>query len=235
MKKAQYLICIVFIISSSCNNANNKNSSNKEVDTVINAKPVEIVKENTTTDIRIGTQTWMSKNLDVTTYRNGDIIPQVQNPDEFTQLKSGAWCYYNNDIEKGKVYGKIYNNYAVNDLRGLAPNGYHVASSKEWSELTHTLGNLKDGADKLKSKDTWQVIGTDVYGMNIKGGGYLMRGIFTEESSFTKIWTSTYEDVWISYNNRENWNDCIVFSSELPISLESANGQYGYYVRCIKD
>ena len=29
-------------------------------------------------EIKIGDQTWTTKNLDVTTYRNGDLIPEVQ-------------------------------------------------------------------------------------------------------------------------------------------------------------
>lgn len=54
-------------------------------------------------------QTWMKNNLDVSTYRNGDIIPQVSNPATWSALTTGAWCYYNNDPANGAVYGKLYN------------------------------------------------------------------------------------------------------------------------------
>ena len=65
----------------------------------------------------IGTQEWTVKNLDVSRYRNGDIIPEVKDHKKWVELKTGAWCYYNNDPENGKIYGKLYNWYAVNDPR----------------------------------------------------------------------------------------------------------------------
>ena len=66
---------------------------------------------------QMGSQTWMTQNLDVTTYRNGDIIPEVKDSAAWAKLKTGAWCYYNNDPTNGEVYGKLYNWYAVNDPR----------------------------------------------------------------------------------------------------------------------
>ncbi|MEO0036985.1 MAG: hypothetical protein RIQ59_196 [Bacteroidota bacterium] len=75
---------------------------------------------------------WAERNLDVTRYRNGDLIPEVQDPIEWSKLTTGAWCYYNNDPENGKKYGKLYNEYAKNDPRGLAPIGYHIPSNYEF-------------------------------------------------------------------------------------------------------
>ena len=90
--------------------------------------------------IEIGTQKWMSKNLDVAFYRNGDVIPQVTDPTAWAALLTGAWCYYNNDSTQGNKYGKLYNWYAVNDPRSLAPQGWHVPSDAEWTILETTLG-----------------------------------------------------------------------------------------------
>src|SRR5436190_5685295 len=78
--------------------------------------------------VRIGNQVWMLKNLDVTRYRNGDKIPYVKSPTEWAALTTGAWCWYKNDSATGAVYGKLYNWFAVNDPRGLAPMGWHVPS-----------------------------------------------------------------------------------------------------------
>ena len=75
---------------------------------------------------KIGNQIWALINLDVATYRNGDAIPQVQDGYAWSNLTSGAWCYYENTTTYGSTYGKLYNWYAVNDARGLAPNGYHI-------------------------------------------------------------------------------------------------------------
>ena len=47
--------------------------------------------------VTIGNQVWMKKNLDVSTYRNGDIIPEVKDSKEWENLKTGAWCFYEND------------------------------------------------------------------------------------------------------------------------------------------
>lgn len=88
--------------------------------------------------IQIGTQKWMSKNLDVAFYRNGDPIPQVTSPTAWAVLSTGAWCYYNNDPIQGNKYGKLYNWYAVNDPRGLVPQGWHIpsdASGLHWRLL----------------------------------------------------------------------------------------------------
>ena len=66
----------------------------------------------------IGTQEWTKKNLNVSKYKNGDVIPEVKDPREWAALTTGAWCYYNNDPKNGAIYGKLYNWYAVNDPRG---------------------------------------------------------------------------------------------------------------------
>jgi uncharacterized protein (TIGR02145 family) len=90
--------------------------------------------------VKIGTQEWTAENLNVEHYRNGDPIPQVQDKDEWAKLTTGAWCYYANTSENGKIYGKLYNWYAINDSRGLAPAGWHIPSDAEWTTLTDYLG-----------------------------------------------------------------------------------------------
>jgi uncharacterized protein (TIGR02145 family) len=104
--------------------------------------------------IQIGTQKWMSKNLDVAFYRNGDPIPQVTDPTAWAGLTTGAWCYYNNDPLQGNKYGKLYNWYAVNDPRGLAPQGWHIPSDAEWSTLVTTLVGASVAGGKMKEAGT---------------------------------------------------------------------------------
>jgi uncharacterized protein (TIGR02145 family) len=91
-------------------------------------------------DVTIGPQIWTGCNLDVTTYRNGDTIPQVTDPNGWAMLSIGAWCYYENNSANGATYGKLYNIYAILDPRGIAPVGYHVPNNTEWTTLTATLG-----------------------------------------------------------------------------------------------
>ena len=105
--------------------------------------------------VTIGTQVWTSKNLDVATYRNGDVIPQVQDENAWANLTTGAWCYYNNDASNGTKYGKLYNWYAVNDPRGLAPKGYHIPTDEEWTKLSDYLGGESEAGTKMKSTSGW--------------------------------------------------------------------------------
>jgi uncharacterized protein (TIGR02145 family) len=113
----------------------------------------------TNTDLNIGNQIWMTKNLNVDTFRNGDSIPQAKNIEQWiiaAENKLPAWCFYQFDIQFGKKYGKLYNWYAVNDARGLAPKGYHVPSISEWTVLLDFLGGADVAGKSLKSKDGWE-------------------------------------------------------------------------------
>lgn len=105
----------------------------------------------------IGQQKWMKKNLEVTKFRNGEVIFQAKNAAEWKKAnlnKQAAWCYYKFDPLNGKKYGKLYNWFAVNDPRGLAPLGWHVPSKNEWNTLIDFLGPYE--ANKvLKSKSGW--------------------------------------------------------------------------------
>ena len=106
--------------------------------------------------INIGTQVWSNKNLDVSTYRNGDPITYVSDPTVWAGLTTGAWCYHNNNPANGALYGKLYNWYAVNDSRGLAPAGYHLPTDTEWTTLITTLGGASVAGGKMKlAGTTW--------------------------------------------------------------------------------
>jgi len=80
---------------------------------------------------------------------DGDAIPHVDQSD-WNSTKTGAWCYYNNDESTNSTYGKLYNWYAVNDPRGLAPAGFHVASDNEWSALVNNQGGFSSAGGPLK-------------------------------------------------------------------------------------
>ena len=106
----------------------------------------------------IGTQVWMTKNLDVSIFRNGDVIPQASSDEAWKaagENKQPAWCYYDNDPKNGAKYGKLYNWYAVNDPRGLAPEGYHIPTDAEWTVLTDYLGGESIAGKKMKATSGW--------------------------------------------------------------------------------
>ena len=107
--------------------------------------------------VQIGNQLWMGENLNVGRFRNGDIIPHAKTSEEWENAKSTkspAWCYYKNDPANGKTLGKLYNWHAVNDKRGLAPNGWHIPSNKEWTALIKNQGGPIAGV-KMKSMRMW--------------------------------------------------------------------------------
>ncbi len=118
--------------------------------------------------VTIGSQVWMLKNLDVDHYRNGDPIPQATDPTAWKALTTGAWCWYNNDPAMGVIYGKLYNWHAVNDPRGLAPAGWHVAADSEWTSLTAFLVETGAGG-RLKEAGTAHWLDPNVEASNSSG------------------------------------------------------------------
>ena len=91
-----------------------------------------------------GTQEWTVENACHITYRDGTPIPQVSDTDEWENLTTGAWCYYDNDPSKGV----LYNWYAVHGVhdndpntanKEFGPNGWHVPSETEWTSLVDYL------------------------------------------------------------------------------------------------
>jgi uncharacterized protein (TIGR02145 family) len=100
---------------------------------------MEITENNSITDIdgntynlvQIGKQLWFAENLNVSKYRNGDEIPEVQDKTEWAALTIGAWCYLDNNPDNGAKFGKLYNWHAINDPRGLAPEGFHIPTDKD--------------------------------------------------------------------------------------------------------
>jgi uncharacterized protein (TIGR02145 family) len=182
-------------------------------------------------EILIGTQTWQCKNLNVDTYRNGDTIPQVTDPVEWSNLTTGAWCYYDNDPSTEAVYGKLYNWYAVNDPRGIAPTGYHVPTDTEWTTLQTFLGGNPGAGGKLKEIGTshWQAPNagaTDQYGFTALPGG--TRAVFGDFGGLNMVgywWTAsqtTTSNAWmrgVSFNNsnlyRDNFDKLIGYSIRL--------------------
>ena len=132
-------------------------------------------------EIKIGSQTWISKNLDVSSYRNGEPITEVQDKEAWAILTTGAWCYYENKTANGTKYGKLYNWYAVNDPRGLAPNGYHIPTDAEWTTLSTYLDLDGGFAAGKKMKST---IGWDIF--QFLGSSYI------ENCLNCKNWSSEY-------------------------------------------
>jgi uncharacterized protein (TIGR02145 family) len=88
--------------------------------------------------VKIGDQEWMAENLRVTRFRNGDPVSYIRSLDAWTHSdlsKRSGYCAYRNDTVLAKTYGFLYNHYAVVDSRNIAPEGWRVATWKDWLEL----------------------------------------------------------------------------------------------------
>jgi uncharacterized protein (TIGR02145 family) len=186
--------------------------------------------------IQIGTQQWMSKNLDVAFYRNGDPIPQVTDPTAWAGLTTGAWCYYNNDPILGAKFGKLYNWYAVNDPRGLAPEGWHIPSDAEWTTLATTLGGASVAGGKMKEAGTLNWTAPNTGADNSSGwaglpGGYrYINGSFYYDGYHGRWWSSTGSELyavtaWYRYLD----------SNSGTLSRNDNYKRNGLSVRCLRD
>lgn len=184
--------------------------------------------------IQIGLQKWMSKSLDVAFYRNGDPIPQVTDPTEWAALTTGAWCYYNNDSTTGTTYGKLYNWYAVNDPRGLAPQGWHIPSDAEWAELSATLGGDAVSGGKLKEAGTPHWTSPNTAGNNNSGFAGLPGGVCSNSGTFYGVglicywWCSTEVSTSMAWGRALSNGNGIVFRG-------TSDKKNGFSVRCLRD
>ena len=180
----------------------------------------------------IGNQQWMEKNLDVSTYRNGDIIPQVTDPSAWEGLTTGAWCYYNNDPLNGAIYGKLYNWYAVNDSRGLAPQGWHIPTDSEWSTLGTFLGGDASAGAKMYNSTEWGNYNpgaTNQSGFTaVPGGDRYINGFFANAGGESRIWTATEKNSSNAFNIQlQGWTN--------RLNRADMDKKNGLSVRCLRD
>ena len=182
--------------------------------------------------VLIGTQYWMDKNLELTTYRNGDTIPYVTNPTAWAALTTGAWCYYNNDPSSG--YGKLYNWYAVTDARGLAPQGWHIPTDAEWTTLSTVLGGESVAGGKMKTTGTTRWTSPNTGATNesgfagLPGGFRYFNGSFNNVGSYGIWWSSTES------STNDAW-DRFLYSEAYRLDRFNDSKLYGFSVRCLRD
>ncbi len=182
---------------------------------------------------------WTTENLKVSHYRNGDAIPQVQDNLQWENLTTGAWCWYNNDSVNFSKYGKLYNWYAVNDPRGLAPAGWHVPTENDWVALANCLGGEAVAGGKIKTRGTiqastgiWETpnvtVDPDSHLKGLPGGYRDGPGSFIGLGSYNYWWTSTQQDAGTA-----RMQVVINFVSNLNKGFFGKH--YGFYVRCVND
>ena len=215
-------------------------------DQITNPKP-EAVKYDT---VKICEQVWMLRNLDVDHYRNGDSIPEVRDSIEWRNLKTGAWCYYKNDSAMGKIFGKLYNWYAVNDSRGLSPAGWHVPTDDEWKELEMCLGMSQPEADEIGYRgtdqssqlagraDLWRAGAlTSNTKFGTSGFSALPGGFRDDHGWFNGFYDIGYSGGWWSSADSSAtnaWYRELGYTSANIVRCDN-NKVIGFSVRCVKD
>lgn len=218
------LMTLMILISCVDGRYNKTNSSN---DTV------------STNEVTIGKQIWMTKNLNVDTFSNGDTIPEAKNKEQWEKAgesKQPVWCYYENraiqdDSKNGKNYGKFYNWYAVNDPRGIAPKGYHIPSKDEWTILANYLGGKEIAGEKMKSKSCWE---KDDNGTNESGFSGLPGGEYSPDFGFLNFGYRGYW--WSSSEGNANYAWAYYLNSDDGSLTSFVDGKvHGYSVRCLRD
>ncbi len=203
--------------------------------------------------------TFTKQNLNVSKYSDGTPIPQVTDPTQWASLTTGAWCYYNNDLANGAIYGKLYNWYAVAGIydeasaansalrKKLAPAGWHIATNAEWSSLINCLDPNANGGNSTPNVAGGKMKATGT----IQAGTGLWQGPnagATNESGFTGLPAGLRDGIGTFYylgNTAIWWSS----SDNGPIiawyrTLNYGNGNaywatngkgLGLSVRCIRD
>ena len=196
-----------------------------------NSKNVKVGNSGKMHGITIGTQVWTKTNLDVSLFRNGESIFEARSDAEWKNAgteNKPAWCHYDFNPENGEKYGKLYNSYAVNDARGLAPSGWHIPTEDELKILKKAVNN---NGNKLKAVGEGTEAGA---GDNTSGFSALLAGRhYTSDThkdlgSHTNFWSSTESSYAYAMN-------LILFFKDSSTYITDDEKKYGFSVRCLKD
>lgn len=242
--KLLLMTVLTFILTSSCSKSNDGSNSTS-------GGTVTDIDGNVYHTVTIGTQVWMVENLKTTKYRNGDPIANVSAT--WASLTTGEYCWYNDDATTYKAtYGGLYNWYAVNDSRNIAPSGWHVPTSAEWTTLinyvTANLGTSGSVDKALAAKTYWAsstdtgTIGNDLSKNNTTGfaalpGGFREAGVFRGASYFGYWWGNTAfnDDVYDAWAHELSYGSGAHEDGHAVYDCYSTDKRNGFSVRCIRD
>ena len=201
---------------------------------------------------RIGTQTWMSKNLNVGQLIDPDIIPTDNGIIE-------KYCY--GSIGKNlNIYGGLYRwdemmQYNPSDsgltgtTQGICPDGWHLPTIKEWRTLFDYLGGEEVAGRKLKESGTehWCAPnnGTNESGFGARAGGRYDSDCqcFWWMCFYSYFWSSTGwvfsdhpDDIFFAAEvDLKNANTPEAAKYESYAEINVASKKNGYAVRCVKN
>jgi uncharacterized protein (TIGR02145 family) len=198
---------------------------------------VRDIEGNTYKTIFIGDQEWMAENLKTTKYNDGADIPYLTDSIKWSRINSDAYSWYNNNTSYKKIFGAIYNWYAVNTGK-LCPAGWHVPTDADWEVLSDFMGGAGVAGGKLKGTGVsdWNppnVGATNESGFSALPGGYRYGnywypGKFYEKGISSYLWSAT------ECNDTHSWSRTIFTGNDKFYRSFFAKNT-GFSVRCIKD
>ena len=218
------------------------------------SQPVTDIDGNVYKTVKLGNQVWMAQNLRTTRYADGRKIPLGT-----TESFDVAYRYYpNNNRANVSKYGYLYNWPAVmngsasseanpSGVQGICPDGWHVPSDAEWTELENYVssqsqyvcsGDEDKIAKALASEVGWYndtencTVGCNPDANNATGfsarpaGGYY--GTYHDFGDFAIFWSATQGGSNLAYYR---FLDC--YNAFVRKFNDSKN--YGYSVRCVRN
>lgn len=186
--------------------------------------------------VTIGSQIWLVENLKTTHFSNGDPISIVKDNNAWSTLTSAACCFYDNDTINTSTFGYLYNWYAVNDSRGIAPDGWRVANKDDWEKLFNYVGGIDVASAMLKETGTknWDKPNegaTNKFGFTALPGGtrYYNSGVYGYLGYDGYWWTSTES------SDLTAWFACMNAETTTAQLGEFSRKKGGLSIRCVKD
>lgn len=192
--------------------------------------------------VQLGTQTWMTKNLDITQFKNGDPIPQAQTDEAWQKAGfsgKAAWCYVTITNEDGvnqelKRYGKLYNSFAINDPRGIAPEGWRISTTDDWGYIEQYVSGSNFQLSDLISVKDWDTLGgTNKTGLNIEPAGWRDVGCGGVGGSVT-YWCEAIIDPTADETTTNTLSVVQYEDGSIGFQYGETSWIMGHYVRCVK-
>ena len=197
------------------------------------------IEGNVYNTVLINGQWWMAENMRSRTYNDGSLIPTGFSNDDWVELTTGAWAYFNDDAQYDDIYGKLYNWYAANDPRGLCPAGWRLPTDDEIKALRDLYGGYLAAGGAFKETGThedgdglWRepnAGATNITGFSARPGGFRIHGVFANRQTSAFFWTS---DEGADTNFARNFLMVYDTSSLLRHNYQK---HYGLSVRCLKN
>ena len=190
--------------------------------------------------VKIDNQWWMCQNLKTTRFNDGSAIPFFAMNDT-SGWQAGAGYKSIND----SLYGNLYNYSCVLDPKGLAPEGWRIATDEDWKKLERSIGMDSSETELMawrgqeevngilpQNSNNWPIsslhFGNNKYALNINPGGVVLHnGQISANGIEAYFWTATPQPNEAIYRS--------ISYQRTQIFRQFADQRYGMSIRCVKN